>query len=65
MDGTIPNIGTPQRRARLVGGLLGLVGAAALLVVLLVGEAPRAARLLVALPVWAGTLGVFQAKART
>ena len=65
MDGTVPNIGTRQRRARLVGGVLGLVGAAALLVVLLVGEAPRAARLLVALPVWAGTLGVFQAKGRT
>jgi hypothetical protein len=54
-----------QRRARLVGGVLGLVAAAALLVVLLAGEAPRVARLLLALPVWAGTLGVFQAKART
>lgn len=65
MDRIVPNIGRRQRRFRMAGGVLGLVGSAALLAVLLVVDAPRVARLLVALPVWAGALGVFQAKAST
>jgi len=65
MDTVVPNIGSRQRRIRMAGGVLGLVGSAALLAVLLLGDTPRAARLLVALPVWAGALGVFQAKAST
>lgn len=62
---TCPNIGPQQRRQRLTGGVLALAGAALLLLVLLAVGAPRGARILVALPVWAGALGVYQARAKT
>lgn len=61
----IPNIGPGQRRQRFAGGVLALVGAAVLLALLIFTGVPRAARLLVALPLWAGTLGVLQAKEKT
>jgi hypothetical protein len=60
-----PNIGPRQRRRRLAGGVLALAGAGIVLFALLAVDAPRAARLLVALPVWAGALGVYQARAKT
>lgn len=60
-----PNIGPRQRRRRLAGGIVAWVAACLLLAVLLVVDAPRIARVLVALPMWAGALGVYQAKAKT
>ena len=61
----IPNIGPRQRRQRLIGGVFALVAAAALLVALLLTGAPLVARLLVAIPLWGGALGVLQAKEKT
>jgi hypothetical protein len=61
----VPNIGAAQRRQRFTGGLLALAGAAALLVVLLLTGTPRVFRLIVALPLWPGVLGVLQAREKT
>jgi hypothetical protein len=61
----VPNIGPGGRRRRLAGGVVGLLAAAFLLAALIVFGAPRAWRLLVALPVWAGALGVLQHRGKT
>lgn len=61
----VPNIGTSQRRQRLAGGVLALVGSVALVAAFMLTGVPRMARLVVALPLWAGTLGVLQSKAKT
>ncbi len=61
----IPNIGRSQRRQRLTGGVLALILAVALLVVLVSTGVPRPARLLVAIPLLGGVLGVLQAKEKT
>ncbi len=62
---TCPNIGPRQRRQRLIGGVVAWFAAGILLLVLVAVGAPRVARVLVALPVWAGALGVYQARAKT
>ena len=61
----VPNIGPRIRRRRLAGGLLALAGGVVLLGALALAGAPRAARLLAALPLWAGILGILQARERT
>ena len=61
----VPNIGSRERRRRLVGGTLALVGSAALLWILVLTGAPRWGRLLVALPLWSGVLGLLQAREKT
>ncbi|HKJ02824.1 MAG TPA: hypothetical protein VJ997_10230 [Longimicrobiales bacterium] len=60
-----PNIGPKQRRARLVVGALATLAGATLLAALLATSAPRAARLLVALPFWAGAVGILQHREKT
>ena len=61
----IANIGPRQRLRRLATGAVGALAGATLLAVLLAVEAPRAARLLVALPFWAGALGILQHREKT
>lgn len=60
-----PNIGSQQRRARLVGGAFAALAGATLLAMLLATDAPRLVRLLVALPFWAGAVGILQHRERT
>ena len=60
-----PNIGLKQRRWRLLVGALATLAGATLLAALLAAEAPRVARLLVALPFWAGALGILQHREKT
>lgn len=60
-----PNIGPRQRRRRLALGALATLAGATLLVALLATDAPRVARLLVALPFWAGAVGILQHREKT
>jgi len=60
-----PNIGLKQRRIRLVVGALATLCGATLLAALLATDAPRVARLLVALPFWAGAVGILQHRDKT
>lgn len=59
------NIGRSQRRLRLILGVAGLVGGAAVVVPLLVLDAGRWWRLMALLPFWIGALGLLQAKEKT
>jgi hypothetical protein len=61
----VPNIGSRQRRQRLSFGLVSFAASAVILTGLLGTDAPRAARLLAALPFWAGALGVLQHREKT
>lgn len=67
MDGAacVPNIGPRQRRRRLVVGVGAVVASVVVLTALLATDTPRAARLLAALPFWAGALGFLQYRERT
>lgn len=60
-----PNIGLKQRRMRLAVGAAATLAGATLLATLLATEAPRMARLLVALPFWAGAVGILQHREKT
>jgi hypothetical protein len=62
---SIPNIDVPQRRRRLVSGVASLAASAVLLFALYAAGAAPAWRLMAALPVWAGALGVLQAREKT
>lgn len=64
-DACVANIGRKQRRVRLAVGALATLAGATLLAALLATEAPRAARLLVALPFWAGAVGILQHREKT
>jgi uncharacterized membrane protein len=61
----IPNIGPRQRRQRIIGGVVGLSIAFVLAAVLLSLGVARPLRLLVFLPFFAGTTGLFQAREKT
>lgn len=67
MDGAacIPNIGPRQRRRRLAVGVAATVASMIVLTALLATDTPRAARLLAALPFWAGALGFLQYREKT
>lgn len=61
----VPNIGPRARRVRLLSGVVGFaIALAASLPLILTGQ-PRGWRLLVALPLLLGFLGVFQARGKT
>jgi hypothetical protein len=64
-DLCIPNIGPRERRRRLIGGAVSLALGVIAAALLLGFGAQRAWRIVVFLPVWAGALGLFQAKERT
>jgi hypothetical protein len=61
----IPNIGPQQRKQRIIAGLVGLVLGLAVSGVLLHMGVARPFRLAVFLPFFAGTTGLFQARAKT
>lgn len=61
----VANIGPRQRRQRLFFGVIALTAGAVILAGLLVAGAPRATRLLAALPFWAAMLGFLQHRERT
>ena len=61
----IPNIGAKGQRQRMLGGVLMVIFAALVLVILILTEAPRAARLLVFFPTYLGALGILQAREKT
>ncbi|HSW31819.1 MAG TPA: hypothetical protein VLH75_20215 [Longimicrobiales bacterium] len=61
----VANIGSRQRRQRLVFGAIALAGGAVILAGLLAAGAPRATRLLSALPFWAAMLGFLQHREKT
>ena len=61
----VPNIGLKQRRSRLAVGAFATLAGATLLAALLATEAPRMARVLVALPFWAGAVGILQHREKT
>ncbi|MHC4471138.1 MAG: hypothetical protein ACYS99_09265 [Planctomycetota bacterium] len=62
---TAANIGPAGRRARLVMGATVLVLTAAIGVLLILTDAPRWSRLLLAAPFLFGSLGVLQAREKT
>ena len=61
----VANIGPRQRRQRLVFGVIALAAGAVILAGLLAADAPRATRLLGALPFWAAMLGFLQYREKT
>lgn len=61
----VPNIGRRHRRGRLAVGILAGVSAALLLAWLVLSDAPRAWRLLVALPAWLAAIGILQHREKT
>lgn len=61
----IPNIGLNERRRRLYVGLVATLAAVALLVLSLALDWGRAWRLVVALPLWVGMLGILQHRGKT
>jgi hypothetical protein len=63
--GCIPNIGTQGIRQRRLTGWTSLIMAVGLGALLLILDAPRESRLLVALPLIAAGLGFFQASEKT
>lgn len=67
MHGTVctPNIGPQARRRRLVVGLVATAASVLVLGSLLATDSPRIARLLAALPFWAGALGILQHREKT
>ena len=58
------NIGPQEIRRRMLGGHLGVVASAGLLIVLLASDAPPASRLLVGLPAASAAVGYLQAYSR-
>lgn len=60
-----PNIGPAQRRQRLVVGLVATAASVVALGLLLATDATPLARLLAALPFWAGALGILQHREKT
>ena len=61
----IPNIGPRQRRQRVIGGIVGLAIAIAVAALLVATGVARPFRLVVFLPFFAGTTGLFQAREKT
>jgi hypothetical protein len=61
----VPNIGPAGRRRRLLTGVVMLTAAAAGAVWLVAADMPRPWRLMLALPILLGLLGVLQARDRT
>jgi hypothetical protein len=61
----LPNIGPAERRKRMRLGIVMLSAAAVLAAWLLAAAAPRPWRLIVAVPLFVGLLGIFQARAQT
>lgn len=64
-EACIPNIGPGQRRRRLRFGLAAWAVAGVALGALLLLDAGRGWRLLLALPFWAGAIGFFQHREKT
>ncbi len=64
-EGLVPNIGTLQRRHRLILGLVAWAVAGAGLAVLLETDAARLWRLALFVPLWAGAIGFFQHREKT
>ena len=61
----VANIGSQQRRRRLVFGVVAFAASAVILAGLLATGAPGPARLLAAVPFWAGMLGFLQHREKT
>lgn len=61
----VANIGPRQRRQRFAFGLIALAAGAMILAGLLVADAPRATRLVAALPFWVAMLGFLQHREKT
>ncbi|NJD17965.1 MAG: hypothetical protein FIA95_01585 [Gemmatimonadetes bacterium] len=61
----VANIGPRQRRQRLVFGVVAFAASAVILAGLLAAGAPVPARLLSAVPFWAGMLGFLQHREKT
>jgi hypothetical protein len=57
-----PNIGPSERRKRLILGCVSLSVSALTALLMALGGAPLSNRLLLALPLWTGCLGIFQAR---
>ena len=64
-DICIPNIGPRERRRRLSLGIAMFALVVLVAAGLMLGDAPRAWRLLVLFPAWVGSIGVFQVKEKT
>lgn len=58
-----PNIGSAERRKRLIVGVVALCVCVAAALLLSLGGAPRYWRLLLFLPFWTAAIGIFQARA--
>ncbi len=61
----IPNIGSGERRKRLLGGVAGFAVGVAVLALLLLFSADRWWRLALILPFWMGGIGFFQHRDKT
>jgi hypothetical protein len=61
----IANIGPRERRKRLLFGIVLLAGSLLLAAILIRSDVPRSWRMLLAIPLWAAGLGLFQARAKT
>ena len=61
----IANIGTRERQMRLTFGVALLALGAGVAAALVATDVPRLWRVAVFLPLWAGAVGVFQAKGKT
>lgn len=61
----LQNIGPGERRRRLVGGLVGLGGAAAIAAFLMAIDASPGWRVVTGVPLWLGLLGVLQSRTKT
>jgi uncharacterized membrane protein YccC len=64
-DVFVPNIGTRERRKRLLAGLPGFVVGIVALVLLVVFSADRWWRIALLLPFWMGGIGFFQYRDKT
>lgn len=64
-EACVANIGDRQRRKRLIMGGAATLASVIALAALLATDTPRFARLLAALPFWAGALGILQHREKT
>ncbi len=64
-DVCTPNISSPERRKRLIGGVIGLVITAAILAAMLATGVDRWWRLALILPFWGSAIGYFQWRDKT
>ncbi len=64
-EGHAANIGTQEKRKRLIFGIFMLVVAAILLAAFLYLDINRWWRLVIILPLWLGGVGIFQVKEET